>query len=77
MIASSKLHDFRVLRPLHSYGIKYQGLRWNSLAFQKLRDQLGPVSKGLLRFDPRDPSRVWIYDRRRDEWIAGSSEEGN
>ena len=74
MTASSKLHDSRVLRPLHSYGIKYQGLRWNSLAFQKLRDQLGPVSKVTLRFDPRDPSRAWIYDWRRDEWIEGYSE---
>ena len=77
MTANSKLHDFRVLRPLHRYGIKYQGLRWNSLAFQKLRDQLGPVSKVALRFDPRDPSRTWVHDRRHDEWIEVSSEQSN
>jgi hypothetical protein len=75
MAISSKLHDFGVLRSLHSYG--NQGFRWNSLAFQKLRAQLGPDSKVALRFDEWDLCRAWIYDQRRDEWIEGSSEEGH
>lgn len=50
-------------------GITFQGLRYNSLALQKLLNQLGSSAKAKVKFDPRDLTHVYVHDRSREKWI--------
>jgi hypothetical protein len=50
-------------------GITFQGVRYNSLALEKLRNQIGPSSKVKVRFDPHDLTRIYVHDRGCQEWI--------
>jgi hypothetical protein len=50
-------------------GITLHGVRYDSLALQKLLNPLGAPAKVKVRFDPLDLTHVYVYDRGREEWI--------
>jgi len=62
--------QIQVERVIHIDGVRYQGLRWNSLAFQTLRVRLGHRTDVTVRFDT-PLRRAYVFDPNNGEWLAG------
>jgi hypothetical protein len=56
-------------RKLRRDGITFQGVRYNSLALQKMRNQIGPSPKVKIRFNPLDLTRAYVRHPASEEWI--------
>jgi putative transposase len=58
-------------RVLTREGIRYNGLRWNSNAFSKLRNRIGLDTEVDIRIDPLDLTLAWAHDPKNRKWLAG------
>jgi len=62
--------EMHVATTIHIDGVRYHGLRWNSLAFQTLRVRLGRRADVTIRFDT-PLRRAYVFDPNNGEWLAG------
>ena len=60
-----------VTRKLRPEGVRYKKLRWNSNAFQALRNQIGTEADVLIRIDPLDLRHAYIHNEETGDWVEG------
>jgi putative transposase len=60
-----------VTRKLRREGVRYNKLRWNSNAFQALRNRIGTSVDALIRVDPLDIRHAYILDEETGNWVEG------
>jgi putative transposase len=60
-----------VTRKLRREGVRYNKLRWNSNAFQSLRNRIGVSVDVLIRVDPLDIRHSYILDEGSGDWLKG------
>jgi putative transposase len=60
-----------VSRKLRREGVRYKRLRWNSNAFQSLRNRIGANADVLIRVDPIDLGQAYALEEDTGEWHKG------